>query len=91
MSSKTQTSPIRVLGDRYKAVQILAALGLQGLLGSIQAEFGPTAKIMPTSHPRMACSLVNVHVTQLLQVVPFTPIDHYPLRHEVVICGVHCE
>lgn len=45
----------------------------------------------PHSHPRTARSLVNVHVTQLLQVVSFTPIDHYPLRHEVVVCGIDCE
>lgn len=57
--------------------------------GSIQAEAGPTPCATPP--PRPVCSLINVHVTQLLQVVPFTSIDHDPLWHEVVICGIHCE
>lgn len=67
---------------------------LQRLLGShptFQAGPGPIARIMPHLSPTPACSLVNAHVTQLLQVVPFAPIDHHSLRHKVVICGINCD
>lgn len=75
-------------------VDTLGTPCLQVSLGfhpTFQAGPVPTARLMPHLPPRPACSLVNAHVTQLLQVVPFAPIDHHPLRHEVVICGINCE